>query len=148
MHSLFLLKLLIKMIAGMMCNGLFIYRMKNSCLWVFVVDEEQHFSSRPVSSGGVRGKPRRGIDSASASYRRQPDGSLKSSLRLPSVLSGACRERHDNHMGWVVLGKAIGGEHRQVQETSRLVSGDRELMSIMGEQEGYISFCKQSCYIE
>lgn len=47
-----------------------------------------------------------------------------------------------------LLRKAVGGEHRQVQETPRLVSGDRELMGIMGKQEGFISFYKQSGYVE
>lgn len=44
--------------------------------------------------------------------------------------------------------KAIRGEHRRVQETPRLVSAERELVSIMGKQEGFTSFCKQSGYTE
>lgn len=47
-----------------------------------------------------------------------------------------------------LLRKAIRGEHRQIQETPRLVSAERELISIMGKQEGFISFCKQSGYTE
>lgn len=46
-----------------------------------------------------------------------------------------------------LLGKATGGEHRWIQETPRLVSRERELMSL-GKQEGCIGFCKQSGYIE
>lgn len=47
-----------------------------------------------------------------------------------------------------LLRKALGGERRRVQETPRLVSGERELMDIMGKQEGFISFYKQSGYVE
>lgn len=47
-----------------------------------------------------------------------------------------------------LLRKAIRGEHRRLQETPRLVSAERELVSIMGKQEGFTSFCKQSGYTE
>lgn len=134
-----LFKLFTKIIAWIMGN-LFIERssLNSSWLWVFSGDQEEHFSSSSISSGCVKGKPKRSIERVSALWERQPDVSLKGSLFLLSMPDRECHERDNTHMEWIT-GKGNGGEHRRVQETPRLVSGERELMTIMGKQEVCVS---------
>lgn len=112
-------------------------------MWVFIED----FSSGSNSSLGVKGKSKRSIGRVLALLKRQPDVSLKSSLCLPSELGRVCHDETRNIWN-KLLRKAIRGEHRRVQETPSFVSGKRKLISIMGKQEGFISFCKQNGYIE
>lgn len=105
-HFMLLFEFFTKVIAWIMGN-LFVERksLNSSWLWVFSGDQEEHFSSSSISSGCVKGKPKRSIERVSALWKRQPDVSLKGSLFLLSMLDRECHERDNTHMEWIT-GKA------------------------------------------